>query len=210
MGIDEADKERPGLGVLGVLGQPQLRPVGDARVVAQIGGFTRPRVENAVAPFAQGRILPDAANQLADALGHIHPIDFFAEAVVVLGPTVVELADGIGPIALGLQPMSPGGMCARVREGVVPQTDVVDVAPGCQRPPTGHADGTVGVGIVKTRAPSRQPIQMGRLHSRVAITASSRGLMFVGAEKEQVCRSHQNTYWGDQYWTQLGSGGIIA
>jgi hypothetical protein len=50
----------------------------------------------------------------------------------------------------------------------------------------------------KTRATGRQPIQVGRLHNGMAVTASGIALVFVGHDKEQVHGLHDRSFgWHD-------------
>ena len=93
MWADEIEEDHPRLGIVAVLGEPAQGVFGTAGVVLQIGRIARARPPKLAVLVAQGRLIADAAEDIADAIDYVQRLDFLAKPVVCALPLEVQLAD---------------------------------------------------------------------------------------------------------------------
>lgn len=109
-----------------------------------------------------------------------------AQAVQLVRPDIVHLATGHGVVPGQRQIVGQGRIVRRERRSIVPHLVVADIGAGHQRGPRRRAQRAGRVGRVKTHAALDQPVQVGRLHHRVAISAHQKGHQLVGHDKQYV------------------------
>ena len=176
-----------------LLVQPHLRARGDVSVVHRVRRLTGSRTLRHLVPApALGNVLADEALHVADAVDDVHRDDLLREAVVVAGSAPeVQLANRHDPVTRLAQPVMPARQRAVVAVGVVPVADLVVVASDGECRARRHADRAGGIGRREARPGGRQRIQVGRRDERVSGGAEELGVVLVGHEDEQICRSHR-------------------
>ena len=157
-------------------------------VVVQIGGIAGAGGLDAGSFVPHRCLFPQATEHISLAIYHMQRIDLSAKAVVVVGAAKMQLADGVDRVTGCSQAMSPAWHFTMVREGVVPISQLVHVAPGSEGCTRRNADRTVGVGARKPGAAGGQAVQVGRLHAGMAITPGDIAAVLVGEDEEKVCR----------------------
>ena len=132
MRTDEIEENHPRLGIVAVFGEPAQGVFGTAGVVLQISRIARARPPKLAVFVAKGRLIADAAEDIADAINYVQRLDFLAKSVVCILPLEVQLADRVATEALFTQALMPGGGRAIVGMPVVPVADLMHVAAGGQ------------------------------------------------------------------------------
>ena len=93
MRADEIEEDRPRLGIVAVFGEPAQGVFSAAGVVLQISRIARARPPKLAVLVAQGRLIADAAEDIADAIDYVQRLDFLAKSVIYALPLEVQLAD---------------------------------------------------------------------------------------------------------------------
>lgn len=80
----------------------------------------------------------------------------------------------------------------RLGDGIVPEADLVDMAPRGEARPRGHADRGVAGSITEANSGGRQAIEMRRPDHGMAMAAEHAGIVLIRHDHKHVCRRHRN------------------
>ena len=92
----------------------------------------------------------------------------------------MHLADQAGPVAMIGKMGRPGEVLGKNDPMVGPGGAAMAFQPGQHRHSAGGTDRVGAGGMVKTDAAGSQPVQVGRLHQRIAGKAGHITMMFIG------------------------------
>ena len=108
----------------------------------------------------------------------------------IVGRSVVQFADGFDRDPFCLQRVTPAGDAAGIGHGVVPQPDLVDVAPGGETGACRHADRRRCIGVGEPQSPPGEPVEVRGLGQGMGCAAHRPRLVLVGHDDEEV-RAHR-------------------
>src|SRR5262245_39751626 len=86
--------------------------------------------------------------------------------------------------------VAPRRHTAVIGHGVVPKTNLMDVASGMEAGPRGHADRRVAIGVGEAHAACSQPIKIWRADHWVAAAAKHAGIVLVRHDDKHIAWLH--------------------
>src|ERR1700739_140023 len=102
----------------------------------------------------------------------------------------MQLADRGGPVAGLPQAVVPTRNAAIISDPVVPEPDVMDVAPSRQRGARRHANWGVAIGVTEPHALRREAVEVRRPDHRMARATEYARVMLVRQNKKEVRGLH--------------------
>src|SRR5262245_2353284 len=100
----------------------------------------------------------------------------------------MQLSDRRDAEAALPQPMTPRRNAAIVWHGIVPEPDLMRIAPGVKACARGHADRRVAIGFGEAGAARRQAVEVRRLDHRMIVATENSAAVLIGPDKEQLAR----------------------
>src|SRR5258706_15468336 len=104
----------------------------------------------------------------------------------------MKLADRDCAMAALDHAMAPARYAAVIGNRVIPEADLVDIAPGREARSRRHTDRTVGVSRREPGSARGKPIDVWRAHQRMARAPHQSGIMLIGQNDYQVSRLHND------------------
>jgi hypothetical protein len=189
----ERDEQNPRFAAafLALLVQPDLRARGDVAVVERVRRLARSAESGHLVSGASHRqIVANEAEKIAFAFDDVHRHDRLREAAILVLRAEMQFSDRDDAMAGVTQVMMPARDRAVIRIGIVPKSDLMNVLAGRERGARRDAHGRRRPTGCETRSPRRQPVEIRRMHERMAVAAHHVAAVLIRHDDQQVLRLH--------------------
>src|SRR5436190_19907174 len=102
----------------------------------------------------------------------------------------MQLSDRCRALTGLLQSMAPGRNAAIVWHGIVPEPDLVRIAPRVKTRTRGYADRRVAIGVGEANTARGERVEVRRPDHRMIVATENSAAVLIGHDNKQVARSH--------------------